>query len=232
MAPPPRASGGVSKLQQAAKQARGTSACFVSVRRYHVFMSDMTRILDRMERGDMQAAGELLPLVYDELRKLAASRMAREQPGHTLQPTALVHEAWLRLMGSGGDRFENRAHFFAAAGEAMRRVLVDRARRKRAARHGSGLVREDIALVELPVESDPDRLLEIHEVLDDLAAEEPLRAEVVKLRFFAGMNHGEIAEALNVSEKTVKRYWAYSRAWLRRALEKKPGASDEENRSG
>ncbi len=182
-------------------------------------MSDFTRILDRVEQGDAKAAEELLPLVYEELRTLAAAKMARESPGQTLQATALVHEAWLRVIQQDQRQWQSRAHFFVAAAEAMRRILVDRARRKQAARHGGGVPHEDVALVELPVESDPDRLLRIHEVLDALAAEEPLRAEVVKLRFFVGMDHGEIAEALQVSEKTVKRYWAYAKAWLRRALE-------------
>jgi len=184
-------------------------------------MSDVTHILDRVQQGDPKAAEELLPLVYEELRKLAAARMAREAPGQTLQATALVHEAWLRIIHQDQRQWQSRAYFFVAAAEAMRRILVDRARRKQAARHGAGAPHEDVAFVELPIESDPDRLLRIHEVLDELAAEEPLRAEVVKLRFFVGMDHREIAEALNVSEKTVKRYWAYAKAWLRRALEAK-----------
>ena len=186
-------------------------------------MSDVTSILARVQKGDPKAANELLPLVYEELRKLAAAKMAREAPGQTLQATALVHEAWLRIANQDEQHFEGRAHFFAAAAEAMRRILVDRARRRQSAKHGGGLTPVDIALVELPVESDPDRLLRVHEVLDELAAEEPLRAEIVKLRFFVGMNHDEIARSLNISEKTVKRYWAYSKAWLQRALEDDPG---------
>ena len=184
-------------------------------------MSDVTQVLERVQQGDPKAADELLPLVYDELRKLAAAKLAREAPGQTLQATALVHEAWLRIAQQDQQHFAGRAHFFTAAAEAMRRVLVDRARRKQSARHGGGLTPVDIDLVELPIESDPDRLLRIHELLEDLAAEEPLRAEVVKLRFFVGMSHDEIARALNVSEKTVKRYWAYAKAWLQRALENK-----------
>ncbi|MEO8429782.1 MAG: ECF-type sigma factor [Verrucomicrobiota bacterium] len=187
-------------------------------------MSDVTRILDCVQQGDPKAADELLPLVYEELRKLAAHKMANEASGHTLQPTALVHEAWMRLANQDQQHFEGRAHFFAAAAEAMRRILVDRARRKKSAKHGGGLTPEDITLVELPIESDPDRLLRVHEVLDELAAEEPLRAQIVKLRFFVGMNHNEIARSLNVSEKTVKRYWAYAKAWLQRALESDPGS--------
>lgn len=182
-------------------------------------MNDVTRILDRVQQGDPKAAEELLPLVYDELRKLAAAKLAREASGHTLQATALVHEAWLRIASQDQQHFEGRPHFFAAAGEAMRRILVDRARRKQSAKHGGGLMPVDIALVELPVEADPDWLLRVHEVLDALAAEEPLRAEIVKLRFFVGMNHDDIARSLGISEKTVKRYWAYAKAWLERALE-------------
>jgi RNA polymerase sigma factor (TIGR02999 family) len=191
---------------------------------YPVLISQITHILDHLQQGDPKAAERLLPLVYDELRRLAAAKLAREAPGHTLQATALVHEAWLRIANQDQQLFQGRAHFFAAAAEAMRRILVDRARRKQSMKHGSGLTPVDISLMELPIESDPDWLLRVHEVLDELAAEEPLRAEIVKLRFFVGMNHGEIAQALNVSEKTVKRYWAYAKAWLQRALEKDPGA--------
>jgi RNA polymerase sigma factor (TIGR02999 family) len=196
-------------------------SCFCRIQDFgnHQRVSDVTRILDRAQQGDPKAADQLLPLVYEELRKLAAARMAREAPGQTLQATALVHEAWLRIIDQDQRQWQSRAYFFVAAAEAMRRILVDRARRKQAARHGGGAPHEDVAVIELPVESAPDQLLRIHEVLDELAAEEPLRAEVVKLRFFVGMDHREIAEALNVSEKTVKRYWAYAKAWLRRALE-------------
>jgi RNA polymerase sigma factor (TIGR02999 family) len=179
----------------------------------------ITQILNAAGAGDAHAAEQLLPLVYDELRRLAAYKMAREKPGQTLQATALVHEAWLRMAGQEQQRWENRAHFFTAASEAMRRILVDRARRRLTAKHGGGLERVDVDGLELPIESDPDRLLRIHEALDELAVEEPLRAEVVKLHCFVGMNHAEIAEVLNVSEKTVKRYWAYAKAWLQRALD-------------
>src|SRR5258706_12704897 len=188
-------------------------------------MSDVTRILDRVQQGDPKAADELLPLVYEELRKLAAHKMANEASGHTLQPTALVHEAWLRIANQDQQHFEGRAHFFAAAAEAMRRILVDRARRKQSVKHGGGLTPVDITLVELPIESDPDGLLRVHEGLDELAEEEPLRAQIVKLRFFVGMNHNEIPRTLNGSGKTVKRYWAYAKAWLQRALENdRPGS--------
>lgn len=182
-------------------------------------MSDVTQILQRVEQGDGKAAEELLPLIYDELRKLAAYKMAQERPGQTLQPTALVHEAWLRIVGQKQQRWEDRAQFFIAASEAMRRILVDRARRRQAVRHGAGLERVEFDSVDLPIEAEPDRLLRIHEVLDELAAEEPIRAEVVKLHCFVGMSLVEISEVLHLSEKTVQRYWAYAKAWLRHKLE-------------
>ena len=185
-------------------------------------MSDFTQILVRAANGDSKAADDLLPCVYNELRRLAAAKMAREHPGHTLQPTALVHEAWLRLAGSQSQpqqQWRDRAHFFGAAAEAMRRVLVDRARRKNAVKHGGHFERVDLDGIELPIESHPDQLLRIHDLLDELAAEEPLRAEIVKLHCFVGMEHNEIAHALNLSEKTIQRYWAYAKAWLRHALE-------------
>jgi RNA polymerase sigma factor (TIGR02999 family) len=182
-------------------------------------VSDVTQILERVEKGDGKAAEELLPLVYDELRKLAAYKMAQEQPGHTLQPTALVHEAWLRIIGQQQQRWENRKQFFIAASEAMRRILVDRARKRQAIRHGGDLQGVELESVELPIESEPEHLLRIHELLDQLAAEEPTRAEVVKLHCFVGISLVEIAEVLNLSEKTVQRYWAYAKAWLRHKLE-------------
>ncbi|MFN0128681.1 MAG: ECF-type sigma factor [Verrucomicrobiales bacterium] len=157
------------------------------------------------------SAEELLPLVYDELRRLAASRMARQFPGQTLQATALVHEAWMRL---GDGRFENRAHFFSAAAQAMRHLLIDRARRKLSARHGGGLERVDAGVVEIAAPAEDERLLQIHEALDELAALAPEKAEVVKLRFFAGLEETEIAELLGLSVRTVERYWAWAKAWL------------------
>ena len=178
-------------------------------------MSDVTRILDRVQQGDSKAAEELLPLVYDELRRLAAHKMARELPGQTLQPTALVHEAWLRLAGEGARRFANRAHFFAAASEAMRRVLVDRARRKLRLKRGGGQAEPeefDEAAIAAPVED--EKLLQVHEALDTLAAQDPQKAEIVKLRFFIGLNHHEIAEALGVNERTVRRQWELARVQL------------------
>lgn len=176
-------------------------------------MNEVTRLLDAIQRGDPRAGDELLPLVYAELRQLARAKMDREQPGQTLQPTALVHEAWLRL---GHDaRFENRAHFFGAAAEAMRRILIERARRKLAARHGGGLARVDLAEIEIatPTEKD-DELLAVHDALDRLAVEDPEKAELVKLRFFAGLTLEEAGSVMGISERSAKRHWAYAKAWL------------------
>jgi RNA polymerase sigma factor (TIGR02999 family) len=177
-------------------------------------MSDVTRILESLAQGDPTAADELLPLVYQELRKLAVHKMAMQAPGHTLQPTALVHEAWLRLAGNAPGRFAGRAHFFAAAAEAMRHILIDSARRKRAARHGGGQVRVDIEQVEIAASVDDDELLAVHEVLDKLAAEDPQKAELTKLRYFVGLTFEESAEVLGISVATAKRHWAYARAFL------------------
>lgn len=178
-------------------------------------MSDVTRILEAAQRGEPQAAGQLLPLVYEELRRLAAHKLAHQAPGHTLQPTALVHEAWLRLLGKQDPQFTGRAHFFAAAAEAMRHILIDSARRKQAVRHGGGQVRVDIQGVEIaaPMAED-EELLAIHDVLDKLAAEDPQKAELTKLRYFVGMTFEEAAEVLGISVATAKRHWAYARAWL------------------
>jgi len=183
-------------------------------------MSDVTRILSDLARGDAQAAEQLLPLVYDELRKLAAARMAAEAPGHTLTATALVHEAYLRLVGPADDaRWENRGHFFAAAAEAMRRILVDAARRKAAARHGGGRSRLELEADLAAVPEPREDLLALDEALDRLAAEDPVKADLVKLRYFAGLTLPEAAAALGLSERTAGRHWAYARAWLRRAVE-------------
>jgi RNA polymerase sigma factor (TIGR02999 family) len=182
-------------------------------------MSELTRILGRIEKGDGNAAAQLLPLVYDELRKLAAYKMARESPGQTLQPTALVHEAWLRLVGETDRTFHNRTHFFNAAGEAMRRILIERARRRQCLRHGGGHERVDDADLEFASPESDERLLAVHEALDQLASEDPQKAEVVKLRFFVGLSDREVAETLGLSERTVERYWAYSKAWLFRQLD-------------
>jgi len=170
--------------------------------------------------GDPQAASRLLPLVYDELRRLAAQKMARENPGQTLQATALVHEAWLRLGGDQRMEWRNRTHFFAAAAEAMRRILIDNARRKSALRHGGQAERVEFDLdsLELAAGMDDDQLLALHEALDKLAARDSVKAELVKLRFFAGLTLAEAARILDVSEPTAKRYWAYARAWLYREI--------------
>ena len=177
-------------------------------------MSDVTRILDAMQQGDPRPAEELLPLVYEELRKLAAHKLAGEAPGQTLQPTALVHEAWLRLVGSTEQQWRGRSHFVAAAAEAMRRILIDRARRKNRVRHGKGLTRVDLEGVELAAQTDDDTLLRVDEALEKLAGEDPVKAQLVKLRFFAGLSIPEACQALGLSETTGKRYWAYARAWL------------------
>jgi len=181
-------------------------------------VSDVTRILDAAQKGDAAAADQLLPLVYDELRRLAAHRMAQEAAAHTLQPTALVHEAWLRLVGHDDRPWDGRAHFFAAAAEAMRRILIDRARRRRALRHGGGQHRVDVQEANLAQPDADDRLLAVSEALDKLATEHPREAELVKLRYFVGMTHEEAAEALGISVRTAKYYWTHARAWLFREL--------------
>ena len=178
-------------------------------------MSDVTHILTAIEQGDANAADKLLPLVYEELRKLAAHRMANEAAGQTLQPTALVHEAWMRLVGRENPKFANRAHFFAAAAEAMRRILIDNARRKRALRHGGGQQRVDFEQAELASAiADDDQLLAVNEALDKLAAQSKLEAELVKLRYFIGMTLDEAADVLGISARTADNYWAHARAWL------------------
>jgi RNA polymerase sigma factor (TIGR02999 family) len=177
-------------------------------------MSEATLVLNAIETGDAKAADQLLPLVYNELRRLAASKMTNEAVGQTLQPTALVHEAWLRLVGDQTPKFQNRAHFFAAAAEAMRRILIERARQKRAARRGGGQRRVELEQVELPFPGDDDQLLAVNEALEQLAAAHPVEAEVVKLRYFVGLTHDEVAEALGISVRTAKYYWAHARAWL------------------
>jgi RNA polymerase sigma factor (TIGR02999 family) len=182
-------------------------------------VNDVTHILESIRQGDPNAADELLPLVYQELRKLAAARMAQESPGQTLQPTALVHEAWLRLVGDGNPRFDGRGHFFAAAAESMRRILIDNARRKRALRHGGGQVRLDINEIELAEHAREDELLAVSEALDKLRAEDPQMAELVALRFFAGLTHKEIGELLGLSEPTIERRWRFARAWLHREIQ-------------
>ncbi|MHB8522894.1 MAG: sigma-70 family RNA polymerase sigma factor [Limisphaerales bacterium] len=177
-------------------------------------MSDVTQILDRAQQGDPQAADELLPLVYDELRRLAQSRMAQDASGQTLQATALVHEAWLRLGAGATQRWEGRKHFFAAAAQAMRHILIERARRRSCARHGAALDRVDVDALDIAAPIEDERLLLINSALDELAAFAPDKAEVVKLRFFVGLEETEIAELLHLSPRTVERYWSYAKAWL------------------
>jgi RNA polymerase sigma factor (TIGR02999 family) len=182
-------------------------------------MKAITQILQSIDQGDPRAAEELLPLVYDELRKLAAVRLAQEAPGQTLQATALVHEAWLKLAGSNRQEWRGRAHFFGAAAEAMRRILIDQARRKASQKHGAGRPREGLDETGIELRAPPAEILAVHDALNALAAEDPLAAEVVKLRYFVGMTIAEIAEALAVSPRTADRHWAFARAWLKRAIE-------------
>ena len=171
-------------------------------------------MLEAVQQGDPKAAEKLLPLVYDELRRLAAHKMANEAPGQTLQPTALVHEAWLRLGGDQQPDWQNRAHFIAAAAEAMRRILTDRARSKHRLRRGGDWQRVDLERVTVALEDADETVLAVHEALDRLVARDSLKAQIVKLRYFVGMNHQEIATALGLAEPTVRRHWAYARSWL------------------
>jgi RNA polymerase sigma factor (TIGR02999 family) len=183
-------------------------------------MSDVTRLLDAAAGGDRRAAAELLPLGYDELRKLAAARMAAESAGHTLQPTALVHEAYLRLVGATDDnRWDHRGHFFAAAAEAMRRILVESARRKNALKHGGALARADYDPAQWAVPERPDELLAVDEAIVQLTAADAQAAELVKLRYFVGLSLPEAARVLNLSTRSAERLWTFARAWLRRAIE-------------
>jgi RNA polymerase sigma factor (TIGR02999 family) len=186
-------------------------------------LSDVTRILESIEHGDPTAAGELLPLVYGELRKLASSKMAGESPHQTLQPTALVHEAWLRLVGDANPKFDGRAHFFAAAAEAMRRILIDKARRKHALRHGGEYQRVELEELEVALPGDDDELLAINDALDRLADQNKAEAELVKLRYFVGMTIDEAAQVLGISARTADNYWAHARAWLYREIKARRG---------
>ena len=181
-------------------------------------MSDRASERNAAEGADGLAAAELLPLVYAELRKLAAHKLANEAPGQTLQPTALVHEAWLRLVQAEDPNFQNRAHFFAAAAEAMRRILIERARRKSAKRHGGGLERVELDQLDLPEKASDDLLLRVNMALEGLAREEPRAADLVKLRFFAGLSVEQAAQALGVTDRTARRDWRFARAWLFDAL--------------
>jgi RNA polymerase sigma factor (TIGR02999 family) len=178
-------------------------------------LSEFTHILERVEQGDSKAAAELLPLVYDELRRLAAQKMANEAAGHTLQPTALVHEAWMRLGGVDAPSFQNRAHFFGAAAEAMRRILIEHARRRVAAKRGAGVEVVDLDGLEIASPAaDDDQLLAVNEALEKLATLDPRKAELVKLRYFVGLSFDEAATALGIAVPTAKTWWAYARAWL------------------
>jgi RNA polymerase sigma factor (TIGR02999 family) len=183
-------------------------------------MSDLTRLLESSQKGERKAAADLLPLVYDELRQLAAAKMAGEAPGHTLNPTALVHEAYLRLVGN--HPFADRSHFFRVAAEAMRRILIDHARQKRRIRHGGGRERVPLSDVEVAAETPADELLALDEALDRFAARDPVKAELVKLRYFVGLSEEDAAAALGISRATASRYWTYARAWLINAIEEKP----------
>ena len=177
-------------------------------------MSDITLMLQAIDRGQAQASEELLPLLYGELKRLAAARMAQEAAGHTLQPTALVHEAWLRLVGNNRQAWQNRAHFFGAAAEAMRRILIERARRKSRLKRGSNPAVLDISELELAAAMPDDKVLLVDEALDRLKAEEPEKARVVMLKFFGGLTDREIAEVMGVNERTVRRQWVFAKAWL------------------
>jgi RNA polymerase sigma factor (TIGR02999 family) len=191
-------------------------------------MSDVTRILSAIEQGDPHAADQLLPLVYDELRKLAAGYLADEKPGQTLQPTALVHEAYVRLVGTDPDQhWGGRAHFFAAAAEAMRRLLLDAARRKGRRRRGGGMARHDLDGIDPAAPESSDDLLALDEALGRLAAADPQAAELVRLRFYAGLPIPEVARILGISPRTADRTWAYARAWLYQAVGGEPGSGGE-----
>jgi RNA polymerase sigma factor (TIGR02999 family) len=182
-------------------------------------MGDATLMLAAIERGDPKAADQLLTLVYDELRRLANFKLARESPGQTLQPTALVHEAWLRLVGDRNPSFNNRTHFFRAAGEAMRRILIDRARRKHTEKHGGSYEHLDVDGLELAAPGGDQQLLAVHDALDKFAIDHPVQAELVKLRYFVGMTNEEVAQVLDISVSTAKNYWNFSRAWLMHEME-------------
>jgi RNA polymerase sigma factor (TIGR02999 family) len=181
-------------------------------------VSELICTLSGIQKGNPKASEELLPLVYEELRRMASQKMAHEAPGHTLQPTALVHEAWLRLTGGRNQPWDNRGHFFAAAAEAMRRILIERARAKGRLRRGGEWQRVDMEHVTVAVEDPDETMLAIHEALDKLAAQDPLKGDIVKLRYFVGLNHSEIAQALDLSEPTIRRHWAFARSWLHAEL--------------
>jgi RNA polymerase sigma factor (TIGR02999 family) len=190
-------------------------------------MSEVSRLLSAIEQGDAHASGRLMPLVYDELRQLAAQKLAQERPGQTLEATALVHEAYLRLVGNNASAWDNRRHFFAAAAEAMRRILIEQARRKRRVRHGGGRERIELDEACSVVQPPSDDLLALDEALTRLTTLNPVRAEVVKLRFFAGLTMPEVAQSLGISVPTAERYWAFARTWLLAELTKQDPPSGE-----
>ncbi len=177
-------------------------------------MSEVTLVLQAVGRGEARASEDLLPLVYDDLRRHAKVQMARESPGQTLQPTALLHEAWLRLVGHGERQWQNRAHFFGAAAEAMRRILIENARRKSRLKRGGDQVRVDIANVELAATTPDEKILLINDALERLQVQDPEKAQVVVMKFFGGRTNQEVAESMAVTERTVERHWAFARAWL------------------
>lgn len=182
-------------------------------------MSDITLVLDAINRGESEASEKLLPLVYNELRNLAAARMLQESPGHTLQPTALVHEAWLRLVGENDQNWKSRAYFFAAAAEAMRRILVEHARRKARLKHGGGQHRLNIEDLELADATPDDKILLVNDALENLERSNPERARVVVMKFYAGMTNKEVADMLGIGERTVDRHWVCAKAWLFQKLQ-------------
>jgi RNA polymerase sigma factor (TIGR02999 family) len=181
-------------------------------------MSEITLVLQALERGQSQASEELLPLVYQELRRMAAARMVHESAGQTLQATALVHEAWLRMVSDGDRSWQNRAHFFGAASEAMRRILIERARRKSSLKHGGGKERLDIEGLELAETTPDDKVLLVNEALEQLETSEPERARVVVLKYFGGLTNKEVAETLDISERSVDRHWLCAKNWLFRKI--------------
>lgn len=181
-------------------------------------MSDATQLLSAIDAGDPRASEELLPLVYEELRKLAALRMANEKPGQTLQATALVHEAWLKIAGDGGQHFANRSHFFRTAATAMQQILIDNARRKQRPKHGANLTGDELHESRIAVAAPSEELLAVNDALESLALDDPVAAEVVQMRYFVGMTVPEIAAALDLAPRTVDRHWAFARAWLKRAI--------------
>jgi RNA polymerase sigma factor (TIGR02999 family) len=194
-------------------------------------MTDVTRILNAIEQGDERAADQLLPLVYDELRLLAAQKMAQEKPGQTLQATALVHEVYLRLVGDETQKWDSRNHFFAAAAEAMRRILVENARRKKREKHGGGLKRLDIAKLDVALSTDDETILLVNEALEKLMQIDAMGAKLIQLRFFAGFPNIQAAQILGIPERTAKRTWAYARAWLHEEIQRRLQNSDENEKA-